>query len=65
MELTFKRTGTSYYNILVDGELKGRVFKAAIGYRNYTHWRYLINGTEDSETTLKAAKARVQQLLGV
>ena len=63
MEVVFKRVGTSYYNILVDGELKGKVFKASIGFRNYTHWRYFINGTEDAEPTLKTAKARIQQIL--
>ena len=64
-QLEFKRVGTSYYQILVNDEVKGRVFKASIGYRQYTHWRYLFNGTEDSEPTLKGAKARIQKLLEI
>ena len=63
MSIEYKRVGTSYYHILVGGEVKGRVFKASIGFRNYTNWRYLFNGTDDSEGTLKEVKVRIQELV--
>lgn len=63
MSIEYKKTGTSYYVIIVDGSVRGRVLKASLGFRNYTCWKYLFDGKNDQENTLKAVKARIKELV--
>lgn len=63
MSIEYKKNGTSYYVIIVDGSVRGRVFKASLGYRNYTCWKYLFDGKHEQENTLKNAKARIKELV--
>jgi len=64
MSIEYKKNGSSYYLIIVDGIIRGRVFKASLGYRNYTCWKCLFDGKHyDGENTLKAVKSRIQGLV--
>ncbi len=63
MSIEYKKTGTSYYVIIVNGSVRGRVLKASLGYRNYTCWKYLFDGNHEQESTLKAVKACIKELV--
>jgi len=67
MDLRFERTGVSYYTVKLNGETLGVVYKAMLGYRNYTTWRttvcYADGKCMDSEPTLKAMKEKIRREL--
>jgi hypothetical protein len=62
--IEFKRSGTSRYDIVMNGKTIGVIFKALIGYRLYSHWRICTCYKNlDAENTLREAKVSASNFL--